>query len=226
MTFGPPGSSPDLPSLRAGIKCDRPVRLDVTDSAAIQAAADAAQNEPIDGLVNNAGISVIGPLELVLGMPGALSSRLTSSAWWPLRRPFFLNCAGAGTHRGHRLHRRSALPGAGAYDSSKFAVEGITDSLRTELHPFGIRVALVEPGAAAAAIWEKSSRDADTLSQSAPPELQAFYARLMSKIREALRPRARPRQRKQWPGPSNTPSLRAAPRRVTSLAAMRGSGCC
>jgi NAD(P)-dependent dehydrogenase (short-subunit alcohol dehydrogenase family) len=79
---------------------------------------------------------------------------------------------------------RSALPGTGAYDSSKFAVEAITDSLRMELHSFGIRVSIVEPGAVATDIWQKTLRETDELTRSATPELRNLYGQLISKIRE------------------------------------------
>jgi NAD(P)-dependent dehydrogenase (short-subunit alcohol dehydrogenase family) len=79
---------------------------------------------------------------------------------------------------------RSALPGSGAYDSSKFAVEAITDVLRMELHAWGITVSLIEAGAIATPIWEKSLKEADDLSHQVAPERYALYSRMMAKVRE------------------------------------------
>lgn len=50
---------------------------------------------------------------------------------------------------------RIALPLAGPYAASKFALEAVSDSLRRELHGQGIHVALVEPGGVKTPIWEK-----------------------------------------------------------------------
>jgi NAD(P)-dependent dehydrogenase (short-subunit alcohol dehydrogenase family) len=173
----------DLKALAPAIE---PVRLDVTQPALIQGAMDAVHGEPLAGLVNNAGISLIGPLEL-----------LTLDTW---RRQYEVNVMGlvAVTQaflphlrrgRGRIVNigsvaGRSALPGTGAYDSSKFAVEAITDSLRMELRPFGIRVSIVEPGAVATEIWEKTLRATDDLTSSTTPELKDLYGHLISKIRE------------------------------------------
>jgi NAD(P)-dependent dehydrogenase (short-subunit alcohol dehydrogenase family) len=48
---------------------------------------------------------------------------------------------------------RIAMPGLGAYAASKYAVEAFSDAARRELHPFGIRVVLVEPGSVTSEIW-------------------------------------------------------------------------
>ena len=82
---------------------------------------------------------------------------------------------------------RSALPGSGAYDASKFAVEAISDVLRMELYPFGISVSLIEAGAVATPIWEKSLREADELSRQVDPQRAALYSGLMTAVREEAR---------------------------------------
>jgi len=86
---------------------------------------------------------------------------------------------------------QSALPGSGAYDSTKFAVEAITDVLRMELHDWGIGVSVIEAGAVATAIYEKSLRDVDELSRQVPPERYALYRGLMETVREETRETAR-----------------------------------
>ena len=58
------------------------------------------------------------------------------------------------------LAGRVALPFMAPYSSSKFALEGFTDSLRRELNPFGIKTVLIEPAAVATPIWKKA-READ-----------------------------------------------------------------
>lgn len=125
--------------------------LDVTDGASITAAVASVMERfgRIDVLVNNAGYGLIGPLE-----------SLTSDQ---LRRQFDTNvfglvammravlpgmrtaCSGTIVNVSS-VGGRMAFPFTAAYHGTKFAVEGITESVRYELKPFGIRVKLVEPG--------------------------------------------------------------------------------
>ena len=163
-----------------------PVLLDVTQPESIDGAIDAVGEEPLAGLINNAGIATLGPLEL-----------LSVDAW---RQQFEVNVLGlvAVTQACIPLLRRakgrivnigsvagrSALPGSGAYDASKFAVEAITDVLRMELHAWGISVAIIEAGAVATPIWNKSLRAADDLRRQIAPKRYALYADLMAVARE------------------------------------------
>ena len=51
---------------------------------------------------------------------------------------------------------KNAMPFLGAYSASKFALEGMSESLRRELMPFGIDVIIVAPGTVATPIWDKA----------------------------------------------------------------------
>ena len=163
-----------------------PVILDVCQPASIHKALDALAGEPLAGLINNAGIATIGPLELV------------NMADW--RHQFEVNVLGLVAvtqaclpqlRRGNgrivnigSIAGRSALPGSGAYDSSKFAVEGLSDALRMELRPFGISVSLIEPGAIATGIWRKTLAEFDMRISDAAPDIRDLYSHLTSRIRE------------------------------------------
>jgi NAD(P)-dependent dehydrogenase (short-subunit alcohol dehydrogenase family) len=163
-----------------------PVVLDVCQPASIHNAVASLGGEPLAGLINNAGVAILGPLELV-----------PVEEW---RRQFEVNVLGLVAvtqaclphlRRGKgrivnigSIAGRSALPGTGAYDSSKFAMEGISDSLRLELRAFGIHVALIEPGAIATKIWQKSIAELDERSREAAPDLRELYTHLTSRIRE------------------------------------------
>lgn len=166
-----------------------PLLLDVTQTDSIRQAVASLAGEPLAALINNAGISTVGPVELqpleawrrqfevnVLGLVAV------TQAFLPNVRRARGRIVNIGSIAG-----RSALPGTGAYDASKFAVEAITDSLRMEVHPFGVRVALVEPGAVATPIWEKADQEIDALHRQAAPELLSLYSRLISRIREEAR---------------------------------------
>ena len=128
-----------------------PVAMDVTDEASVARGVEtiAETGARLYGLVNNAGVSVMGPLE-----------RLPLEAW---RRQYETNVFGlmtvtravlpqmreAGAGRIVNIGSvagRIAPPFQGVYASSKHAVEGLSDSLRRELAPFGVRVSLIRPG--------------------------------------------------------------------------------
>lgn len=125
--------------------------MDVTVDASVDAAVAAAEARfgAIDVLVNNAGYALLGPLE---GLTRA-----------QLRRQFDTNLLGlvAVTQsvlpgmraRGSgvivniaSIGGRMAFPFTSAYHATKFAVEGLSESVRFELAPHGIRVKVVEPG--------------------------------------------------------------------------------
>jgi short-subunit dehydrogenase len=86
---------------------------------------------------------------------------------------------------------RSPLPASGAYDASKFAVEAITDVLRMELHPFGIAVSLIEAGAVATPIWDKSVGELDELSRQVEAERFAPYRAMMAAVHKEASESAR-----------------------------------
>jgi NAD(P)-dependent dehydrogenase (short-subunit alcohol dehydrogenase family) len=171
----------------------RPVLLDVTLSESIQGALAGVGDEPLAGLVNNAGIAVMGPLELVpmdawrrqfeVNVLGLVA---VTQAFLPLLRPNPGRIVNIGSIAG-----RSALPGSGAYDASKFAIEAITDALRMELQSCKISVSVIEPGSIATPIWEKNLSGVDDLSQRVMPENYALYATLMANARREAAAAAR-----------------------------------
>lgn len=125
----------------------RVVQLDVTDPESISAALEASG--PIDALVNNAGIGVVGAFEAtpmahvrkifetntfgVMAMTQAVIPQLRSR-----RSGVVVNVTSSVT--------LAAMPLAAAYTASKTAIEGFTGSLAHELRAFGVRAKLVEPG--------------------------------------------------------------------------------
>jgi NAD(P)-dependent dehydrogenase (short-subunit alcohol dehydrogenase family) len=197
-----------------------PLVFDVTDPEAVRMAAgevgEALGGSTLAGLVNNAGTAVGGPLALQplgevgkhfeINVVGLIS---VTQAFLPL--------LGMGSARveepGKILNIGStggkiAMPFIGAYAGTKHAVEGISDSLRRELLPYGIDVILIEPGAVRTEIWDKGAaqagrytdtdyaepldnfrRYAEGLAKSGfPPE---EFGRRVVNIFEKERPRAR-----------------------------------
>ncbi|MEQ1655362.1 MAG: SDR family NAD(P)-dependent oxidoreductase, partial [Nitrospira sp.] len=74
----------------------------------------------------------------------------------------------------------------GPYSASKYALEALTDALRMELQPWGIQVSIIEPGAIATPIWEKSGKAAQELEALAGDEAKALYGDAVSRVREAV----------------------------------------
>jgi NAD(P)-dependent dehydrogenase (short-subunit alcohol dehydrogenase family) len=163
-----------------------PVRVDVTDQDTVSALGQRVGEEPLAGLVNNAGISVSGPLEFVpleewrrqldVNVIGQVA---VTQALLPALRRARGRIVNIGSVGG-----KVAAPLLSPYTGSKFALEGITDSLRRELRPLGVRVAIVEPGAVATRIWEKGVAAADDLLAAAPPEAEAIYGPTIAAIRK------------------------------------------
>jgi NAD(P)-dependent dehydrogenase (short-subunit alcohol dehydrogenase family) len=145
-----------------------PLLFDVTDEAAVYAAAGqvrtALNGQTLAGLVNNAGVAVPGPLlelpieefrrQIEINLIGVVT---VTQAFAPL----------LGTDRDLQgrpgrivnissVAGKTATPFVGAYNASKFALEGLSESLRRELLLFGIDVIIVGPGAVATAIWDKA----------------------------------------------------------------------
>ncbi|MCC7361080.1 MAG: SDR family NAD(P)-dependent oxidoreductase [Anaerolineales bacterium] len=163
-----------------------PVLCDITNSAQVAALAQqvGAATPGLDVLVNNAGTSYPGPLELLpldelraqleinvvahLGVSQALLPLLKAA------RGLLINISSVGG--------RVAYPLNGPYHMSKFALEAMSDSLRVELAPFGVRVVVVEPGASPTAIWQTSL--ARGLGSAARARAAA-YAPLIESVRRA-----------------------------------------
>jgi NAD(P)-dependent dehydrogenase (short-subunit alcohol dehydrogenase family) len=164
----------------------REVILDVTDAAAVERAA--AGIDELDALVDNAGIGIAGPLE-VLPLD-ALSQQLEVNVIGQLRVTQALLPA-LRRRRGRivimgSISGLSALPFLGAYAMSKFALEGMADALRVELAPWGIHVVLVEPGTIATPIWTKPQRSAAELS----PRAVELYGERLDQFRRLAAKRA------------------------------------
>jgi NAD(P)-dependent dehydrogenase (short-subunit alcohol dehydrogenase family) len=165
-----------------------PVILDVTNPQQIaDAAAQLASALPngLNGLVNNAGIAVAGPLEF---LPlDALRKQLEVNLIGQLAVTQAM-LPGIRTARGRivfigSVAGRSAMPMTGPYSASKFALEGLADSLRVELRLFGIEVALIEPGVIATPIWETSLAAARELSVQMSPRAFELYGKIIEGVR-------------------------------------------
>jgi NAD(P)-dependent dehydrogenase (short-subunit alcohol dehydrogenase family) len=178
----------------AGSAALTPLMLDVTDAAQVERAAEEVRDALGDegelaGLVNNAGIAVYGPLELL-----PIDT---------LRRQFEINVIGhvAVTQAFLPLLRRDrgrvimigsssgflTPPFLGPYASSKCALESISDAFRRELAPWGIEVCLMQPGAVITPLWDKSIEDGDAWFDALPKAVRRLYAQGYGAMRQLFK---------------------------------------
>ncbi len=164
--------------------------LDVTDAAQIAQARERVDQETgaagLDALVNNAGIGIGGPLELVseedlrrqFDVNVFAQVEVTKALLPALRRAHgrlvFVSSIGG----------RVAMAFTAPYAASKHALEAFGDALRVELRTSGVQVALIEPGSVATPIWDKSRAEADKVS--VPPELQREYGHVPAAMDKVL----------------------------------------
>lgn len=169
-----------------------PLLLDVTDGDTIRKAqaivAERVGSVGLYGLVNNAGIAVVGPLEAVPIQDlrrqletNVIGQIAVTQAFLPLIRKARGRIVNMGSIAG-----RGAMPLMGPYSGSKFALEAMTDALRLELQQWGIEVSIVEPGAIATPIWEKSGKDAADLETAMPIEIRTMYTALVAAVRKVV----------------------------------------
>ena len=169
-----------------------PITLDVTVERSIAQSVETVQRvvgeAGLGGLVNNAGIVIGSPLEVIPLLQlrkqlevNVIGQIAVTQAFLPLLRRGRGRIVNMGSIAG-----RGTIPLLGPYSASKYALEALTDALRMELQPWGIRVSIIEPGAIATPIWEKSAKEAEGLEASASEEAKALYAEAVIRIRAAI----------------------------------------
>lgn len=170
-----------------------PLIMDVTDQASVNAAAQSIERKEISGLVNNAGIAISAPVELIpidklreqleVNVIGQVA---VIQAFLPLLRHGRGRIVNISSVAG-----RSTLPFTGAYSASKRAIEAISEALRMELREWAIHVAVIEPGAVKTPIWDKGLQRADEMIAQFPDEGLDLYRYLIAKIKIAAGQAAR-----------------------------------
>lgn len=125
--------------------------LDVTDDRLVQAAIETILKKDgrIDALINNAGYGLIGPEECVT--LGEAQHLFDVNFFGPLRLIQAVLPTMRQQQSGHILNISSgvgiySLPGLGLYSASKFALEGLSESLAATLSHWNIKVSVIEPG--------------------------------------------------------------------------------
>lgn len=164
-----------------------PIPLDVTDRSAVATLSDRLPSS-LNGVVNNAGIVVSGPVE---GLPlDELSRQLdvnvtaqiavTQAVLPKIRasqgRIVFISS----------LSGLTTIPSNGAYSASKYALESLADALRMELRPWRIPVSLIEPGPIRTDLWDDALDEYDRMSAQLTDEHRELYASHLAGTRKLL----------------------------------------
>jgi NAD(P)-dependent dehydrogenase (short-subunit alcohol dehydrogenase family) len=165
-----------------------PVIMDVTDRGTISAAAQQVsaqlQGRGLDGLVNVAGIGMVRPVEYAT--PGDLQTIFdvnvfgqiaVTQALLPLLRQArgrIVNISSVGAH--------IAIPFGGLLNASKSAFGMLSDTLRLELRPFGVRVCIVEPGAIKTPAVDKTLGNVEAVVGNLPARGAARYGEMLKKF--------------------------------------------
>ncbi len=156
----------------AGLQLETIV-MDVTKAESIAAAKaeidERTSGHGVDAVVNNAGFGLGGPLEEISdeALRGQYETNVfglmaVTRAFLPKMRERrhgrIINVSSVGG--------RVTLPMLGAYNSTKYAVESLSDALRVELRPFGVKVVIIEPGSIATEFAEVAMSSVESNSAS------------------------------------------------------------
>ena len=163
-----------------------PIRLDVTDPEQLAEARAEVGDRPLAGLVNNAGILRGGPLEFV--QLDDLREQLEVNVIGQVAvTQAFIGGLRAGRGRivnVGSISGRLATPMVGPYVAAKFALEGLTDTLRRELALQGIDVIMIEPGGVKTPLLGKANQWVEQLYGDSPPELAQRYGAMLTVMLE------------------------------------------
>ena len=170
-----------------------PITIDVTKERSIASAKRKVQRavgkDGLVGLVNNAGIGAGGPVEsmdlnefrqaLEVNLVGQVA---VTQAFLPqIRRAkgtiVFIASIGG----------RIASPFLSPYNTSKFGVEALGESLRHELKPWDIDVVVIEPGSIDTPIWEKGAETIDEQTSKLSPTVKRLYGKQLDRMDELLK---------------------------------------
>jgi NAD(P)-dependent dehydrogenase (short-subunit alcohol dehydrogenase family) len=158
-----------------------PVLMDVENESSITAAAREIEghlsDHGLDGLVNVAGIGIVRPLEYAsmkdvrqifdVNFFGQVATIQAFCRLLRKQRGRIVNITTVGVNL--------ALPFGGLLNASKSAFAKVSDTLRLEMHPFGVRVCAVEPGSISTPAVDKTLGNLEEVISNLPPEAQEQY---------------------------------------------------
>jgi len=165
-----------------------PMMMDVQDASTVSAAgaevASQLNGGGLDGLVNVAGIGMVRPLEYApmndvreifeINLFGQLATIQAFCGMLRKKRGRILNVTSVGVNL--------AIPFGGLLNSSKCAFGMLSDTLRLELRPFGVRVIAIEPGSISTPAVDKTLGNLEAVIRNLPPEAQQRYGPMIRTV--------------------------------------------
>jgi NADP-dependent 3-hydroxy acid dehydrogenase YdfG len=163
------------------------LHLDVLDSDSIRAAVDAAvkQFDRIDALVNNAGYAVLGPFEA--STPEKVRAQFDTNVMGLMETtrhilPIFRKQKEGILINVASVAGRTTYPLYTLYNSTKWAVEGFSESLQYELRPLNIKVKIIEPGVIKTDFY---TRSLDVMTKAGLDDYNEFVKRVQARMMAA-----------------------------------------
>jgi NAD(P)-dependent dehydrogenase (short-subunit alcohol dehydrogenase family) len=159
-----------------------PLFYDLRDPAEIQKMVEEIGNERLDGLINNAGIAFVKPLESITLDDWQTTIAVNVTAPFLLTQKLLpLLSAGSTIVNILSIAAKTGFPNWSSYCMSKFALEGFSQAVREEVRPRGIRVLNVYPAATATEIWNGVEGDWPREKMLAPEEIGGAVAYALSR---------------------------------------------
>jgi NAD(P)-dependent dehydrogenase (short-subunit alcohol dehydrogenase family) len=183
----------DAQQLESLSKNLRTIQLDIADAQSIAAATkqitEITADNGLAGLVNNAGIGVLGPVEFIPPQDWRRQFEVNVIGHVAITQAMLPHLRRHVASQGHGSGRivfigsvagRVTIPTLGPYSASKHAIAAVAAALRMELREQGILVSLLEPGAIQSEIWRKGDETAGTIPPNAP--VRELYGRQIDAV--------------------------------------------
>ena len=159
-----------------------PLFYELADTSQIEKLVDAIGSEPIDALINNAGVAIIKPFESLSLDEWNRTLAVNLTAPFLLTQKLSRNMkAGASIVNILSIAAKTGFSNWSSYCMSKFALEGFSQSIREELRPRGIRVLNIYPAATETDIWEAMEGDWPREKMMASSEIAEAVAFALSR---------------------------------------------
>ena len=166
------------------------IEIDVTSDEQVEAGvaeALAANDGKLDVLINNAGISVGGPVEV---QDMAATELIFDTNVYGCHRMARAVLPSMRANGGGQIFNVSSqlgrliIPGFGMYSATKFALEAMSEQMAYELVPHGVDVTIIQPGGYPTNIWANNNANSGPLKERTSEELLAAYPELTAGMGE------------------------------------------
>ena len=166
------------------------IEIDVTSDEQVEAGvaeALAANDGKLDVLINNAGISVGGPIEIQDMDATALTFNTNVYGCHRMARAALPSMRANGGGQIFNISSqlgRLVIPGFGMYSATKFALEAMSEQMAYELVPHGVDVTIIQPGGYPTRIWANNNTNSAPLKDRTSEDLLSAYPELTAGMGE------------------------------------------